>query len=108
MVEWSVVQTELRYFFREPRTVKWVPLTLFAALLGLWPYLGSVYVAVAAVTLVGLEPQYVNYLHRWPGHFAGHALLPLSWNRIVRGKNLATILETALDRKSTRLNSSHT
>jgi len=96
MVEWRVVQTELRYFFREPRTVKWVPLTLFAALLGLWPYLGSVYVAVAAVTFVGLEPQYVNYLHRWPGHFAGHALLPLSWNRIVRGKNLATILETAL------------
>jgi hypothetical protein len=96
MVEWRVVQTELRYFFREPRTVKWIPLALFAAALGLWPYIGSVYVAVAAVTFIGLEPQYVNYLHRWPGHFAGHALLPVSWNRIVRGKNLASILETVL------------
>jgi hypothetical protein len=96
MVEWSVVQMEFRYFFREPRTAKWVPLTVFAAVLGLWPHLGSVYVAVAAVTFIGLEPQYVNYLHRWPGHFAGHALLPVSWNRIIRGKNLATVLETAL------------
>lgn len=96
MVEWRVVQTELRYFFRDPRTAKWVPLTLFSAVLGLWPYLGSVYVAVAAVTFVGLEPQYVNYLHRWPGHFAGHALLPVSWTGIIRGKNLAAILETGL------------
>ena len=96
MIEWSVVQTELRYFFRDPRTAKWVPLTLVAAVLGLWPYLGSVYVAVAAVTFIGLEPQYVNYLHRWPGHFAGHALLPVSWTRIIRGKNLAAMLETVL------------
>jgi hypothetical protein len=96
MVEWTVMQTELRYFFRDPRTAKWVPLALFAAILGLWPYLGSSYVTVAAVTFIGLEPQYVNYLHRWPGHFAGHALLPISWDRIIRGKNLATILETAL------------
>jgi hypothetical protein len=96
MVEWSVVKTELRYFFREPRTAKWAPLMLFAAVLGLWPYLGSVYVAVAAVTFIGLEPQYVNYLHRWPGHFAGHSLLPVPWTRIIRGKNLAAILETIL------------
>ena len=96
MVEWRVVQTELRYFFRDPRTVKWVPLALLSALLGLWPHIGSVYVAVAAVTFIGLEPQYVNYLHRWPGHFAGHALLPVSWTGIIRGKNLAAILESAL------------
>ncbi len=96
MVEWRVVQTELRYFFREPRTAKWVPLTLFASLLGLWPHLGSVYVAVAAVTFIGLEPQYVNYLHRWPGHFVGHALLPVPWDRIIRGKNLAALFETIL------------
>ncbi len=96
MVEWTVVRTELRYFFRDPRTAKWVPLTLVAAVLGLWPYIGSVYVAVAAVTFIGLEPQYVNYLHRWPGHFAGHALMPVSWTGIIRGKNLAAILETVL------------
>jgi hypothetical protein len=96
MVEWTVMQTELRYFFRDPLTAKWVPLTLFAAILGLWPYLGSVYIAIAAVTFIGMEPQYVNSLHRWPGHFAGHAILPVSWDRIIRGKNLATIFETVL------------
>ena len=96
MVEWRVVQTELRYFFRDPLTAKWAPLTLFAAVLGLWPYLGSVYIAIAAATFIGMEPQYVHFLHRWPGHFAGHAILPVSWDRIIRGKNLATILETVL------------
>lgn len=61
-------------------------------LLVLWPYFSSPFGAVFIVLFAGLEPQFANIFFRTHHELELLSLLPMGWQRIVKAKNLATIL----------------
>lgn len=83
---------EIRQFFLHPRILHFVPLTMAGVILVLWPYVTSPFVSVMIVLFAGLEPQLNNILFRTPLEFETLSILPIEWQRVVRAKNLATLL----------------
>jgi len=65
-------------------------------ILVLWPYFESPLVSVMIVLFAGLEPQFNNILFRTPLEFEALNIIPVEWQRIVKAKNLATILLIAV------------
>ena len=92
----TLVAWEIRYFFLNPRQVLLLPLLFGAVHLSMWPWIGSPYVPVMLVVVLGLEREFNNILNRWPSQYAASLLLPLDWRQAVLAKNLVTILLTVL------------
>jgi hypothetical protein len=67
-------------------------LTIAGVILVLWPYFKSPFVSVLIALFAGLEPQFNNILFRTPLEFEALSILPIEWQRIVKAKNLATML----------------
>ena len=87
-----LIATEIKQFFLHPRSLHFVPLTMAGVILVLWPYFKSPFVSVMIVLFAGLEPQFNNILFRTPFEFEALSILPIEWQRIVKAKNLTTLL----------------
>jgi len=92
----TLIVWEIKYFFLNPRQALFLPLLFGGVLLAMWPWIGSPYVPVMPVVVLGLEREFNNILNRWPSQYAASLLLPLDWRQAVLAKNLATILLTLL------------
>ena len=92
----TIVSSELRYFFLNPRQILLVPLVLGGILLAMWPHIGSPFVPVFLVAFLGTEREFNNILNRWPSQHEAMVILPVQWRTVVLAKNLATILMTLL------------
>jgi hypothetical protein len=88
--EWLFFTLEIRHFFSSGQTLKFLPLSACAVFMVLWPYIGSPFVPVIAAAVTGLEPQFCNLLFRSPHEYEALAMFPLSWERVIIAKNLAT------------------
>jgi hypothetical protein len=83
---------EIRQFFLHPRSLHFVPLTMAGVILVLWPYFKSPFVSVLIVLFAGLEPQFNNILFGTPLEFEALSILPIELQRVVKAKNVATLL----------------
>jgi hypothetical protein len=89
-----IVTIDLRLLATTWRTAAYFPLTAGAVLVALWPYGGSPYIPVVAALFAGLESQYANILFRSPREFEAYAIVPVPWETIILGKNIATLIAT--------------
>lgn len=91
----ALITNEFRQFFLHTRSLHLVPLIFAGVMLVLWPYFSSPFVAVMIVLFAGLEPQFNNILFRSPREVEAMSLLPIDWERVVKAKNIGTLLITA-------------
>jgi len=87
-----LMATEIKHFFVHPRCLHFVPLMLAGVMLVLWPYFSSPFAAVFVVLFAGLEPQFANIFFHTPHELESLSFLPMDWHRIVKAKDLSTIL----------------
>jgi hypothetical protein len=87
-----VINTDLRLFFRQPRNLVIVPLTLCSTFLALWPYIGSMFAPVSLAVFLALEPWTGNILFHTPREFDALVVLPTDWKRALLAKNLTLTL----------------
>lgn len=91
--EMLMLKTELREYFFHRRSLHLVPLVVAGMFLMAWVYpAASPMAPVVVIVIAALEPQFNNILYRTKNELEAMAVLPLSWERIVLVKNLATIL----------------
>lgn len=91
-----VVNTDLRLFFRQPRNVVILPMTLCSTFLALSPYIGSMFAPVCVAVFLALEPWTGNILFHTPREFDALVVLPTDWKRVLLAKNFALTLLTLL------------
>ena len=91
-----IVRMELRQFFAHPRSLHVLPITCAGVFLVLWPYFPSPFVPVVLALFATTEPQFNNILFRTRHELESLSVLPANWERIVRAKNIATILLVAM------------
>ena len=92
----TLLRWEIRYFFQNVHQLFLFPLVIAGILLAMWPHIGSAFVPVFLVVLLGTEREYNNILNRWPSEHAALLLLPLDWRAAIVAKNLATVVITLL------------
>jgi hypothetical protein len=87
-----MINTDLRLFFRQPRNLVILPLTLCSTFLALWPYIGSMFAPVSVAVFLALEPRTNNILFHTPHEFDALVVLPTDWKRVLLAKNSAVTL----------------
>lgn len=91
--KWFLLKLELQEFFVHRRSLHFVPLAMCGVFLSAWIYpVGSPFVPVVLVVVVGLELQFNNIFYRSPMELDAMSLFPISWREIILIKNVATIL----------------
>ena len=92
----TLLHWEISYFFHNVHQLLLVALLIGGILLAMWPHVGSAFVPVILVAVLGTEREYNNMLNRWPSEHAALLLLPLDWRAAILAKNLATVVITLL------------
>jgi uncharacterized membrane protein YbaN (DUF454 family) len=91
-----IVGMELKQFFTHPRSLHAVPITLAGVFLVLWPYFPSPFVLVVVALFAAVESQFNNILFRTRNELESLSVLPTHWEKIVKAKNIATMLLVAM------------
>jgi hypothetical protein len=94
MHEPRLIGLELRGMIAAKHLLRLIPLGILAPLLSLWPYFGSPFVPAAVATLLALEPFYNNGANLWKGQLTAGVVLPSSFERMLRRRNIAVAILT--------------
>ena len=95
--EQLLLKSEIKMYFLQRRALHFVPLLIGGVFLMAWIYpVGSPFLPVIIVVILGLELQFNNIFFRTPQELEAMSLLPIAWERIVLVKNVATISLTVM------------
>lgn len=92
---WLVVASaSVKGYFRSIHAFALFPLGALILPLALWTYVGSPFSPAFLAVWIATESLYGNIFFGSPRELEALAILPLRWNDVVRGKNIAAVATT--------------